>query len=228
MNKKEMAALAAAKYIKEGMVIGIGTGSTVFFLIEEIARLINSGMNLRCVATSKNTEEIARKLGIKISKIDEFETIDLAIDGVDQIDGNFDAIKGGGGALFREKIVAKIAREVIWIMDDSKQVEDLRDYLLPIEVLPFGVNHLIRKLNKMNIHASLRVRDGEAFITDNNNYILDLQIERDLDINESIAKINKIVGVIEVGYFPNYCDWLVIGTYQGPQILENNLKYKKK
>jgi ribose 5-phosphate isomerase A len=228
MNKKQIAAKAAAKYIKDGMVLGLGTGSTVYFLLEEVSELIKAGMNFKCVATSLATEEIAKKLNIPIYDINDVTSIDLAIDGVDEIDGDFNAIKGGGGALFREKIVAKVAKEVIWIMDDSKVVDKLGSFPLPIEVLPFGVYHVITKLEKIGMKATLRIRDGKIFVSDNNNYILDLHLEKPLDVYELILKLKKIIGVIEIGLFPNYCDRIVVGTYEGSQVLENHLKYQKK
>lgn len=138
MNSKKIAGEKATEYIKDGMIIGLGTGSTSYYMIEKVGALVKAGMKLKAVATSKESEEHALRLHIPIFNINEVPTIDLAIDGVDEIDNQFNAIKGGGGALFREKIVASRAKEVIWIMDESKLVKEIGNFPLPIEILPYG------------------------------------------------------------------------------------------
>ncbi|HBQ43473.1 MAG TPA: ribose 5-phosphate isomerase A, partial [Lactobacillus acetotolerans] len=125
MNKKQMAGYAACDYIKDNMILGLGTGSTAYYMVERLGQLVKEGLHIKAVATSNATAELAKSLHIELLDINDISSIDLAIDGVDEIDANFNAIKGGGGALFREKIVANLAKEVIWIMDDSKLVDSI-------------------------------------------------------------------------------------------------------
>lgn len=123
MQEKRLAGIKAADFIKDDMIVGLGTGSTVYYLIEQVGKFVKQGLNIKAVSTSKRTSSLAEKFDIPEISIDEAEKIDLAIDGVDEIDKHFNAIKGGGGSLFREKIVSTIANKVIWIMDSSKMVD---------------------------------------------------------------------------------------------------------
>ena len=134
MDKKKIAGEEAAKYVKDGMVVGLGTGSTAYHAVNAIGEMVKNGLKIQAIPTSKATEAQARELGIPLLTIDEVDHIDLDIDGVDEIDPQFNAIKGGGGALYREKVVADLAKEVIWIMDDSKPVKAIGDFHLPIEI----------------------------------------------------------------------------------------------
>src|SRR5699024_1388597 len=138
MNQKKIAGEKAAEYIKDGMVVGLGTGSTARYMVDKVGEMVKNGLKIQGVPTSKATEEQARSLGIPLLDINDVDHIDLDIDGVDEIDGDFNATKGGGGALFREKVVASLAKEVIWIMDESKLVDKLGAFPLPIEILPYG------------------------------------------------------------------------------------------
>lgn len=146
MDQKRVAGEKSTEYIKDGMILGLGTGSTAYYMIKKVGELIKNGMKIKAVATSKSTESLARELKIHLLSIDEVDRIDLAIDGVDEIDNEFNAIKGGGRALFREKIVASLANEVIWIMDESKLVDGIGEFPLPVEILPYGYKHLIKEL----------------------------------------------------------------------------------
>ena len=173
------------------------------------------------VSTSIQTVELAKSLGLSIKELEEIDHIDLAVDGVDEIDKDFNAIKGGGAALFREKIVADIAREVIWIYDESKDVEKLGNFNLPVEILPFGYSHTIRKMEKAGLKPVLRLKDGATLITDNNNYIVDLHLGYGFDIKAVKEKLESIVGVVEHGLFLNMCKLCIKGTEQGAVIIEN-------
>lgn len=224
MEQKRIAGEKATEYIKDGMILGLGTGSTAYYMIKKVGELVQNGMNLKVVATSKDTENLAKELHINLVKIDEVDRIDLAIDGVDEIDMNFNAIKGGGGALFREKIVAKVANEVIWIMDNSKLVDRIGAFPLPIEILPFGYTQVIRKLKEYSFNPVLRMKDENIFITDNGNYIVDLHIGISMNINDVYNKVNEITGVLEVGLFSNMCKRIIIGTNDGVKIIENKSK----
>ena len=206
MNLKEVVGKKAVEYVKDGMIVGLGTGSTVFYFVHALADRVKEGLNVEMVSTSIQTVELAKSLGLSIKDLEEIDHIDLAVDGVDEIDKDFNAIKGGGAALFREKIVADIAREVIWIYDESKDVEKLGNFNLPVEILPFGYSHTIRKMEEAGLKPVLRLKDGATLITDNNNYIVDLHLGYGFDIDEVKNKLADIVGVVEHGLFLNMCD----------------------
>lgn len=221
MNKKEIAGIKAAEFIEDNMVVGLGTGTTAFYLIHEVEKLIKQGYNLKCIPTSKSTEELAKQLSIPLLSIDDVTSIDLAIDGVDEIDSNFNAIKGGGGALFREKVVATLAKRVIWIMDDSKLVDHIGSFPLPVEVLPYGYKQVIRKLQDYAFNPILRKKDDKIFITDNGNFIIDLHLNKPINIDDVKNKLINIVGILEIGLFLNMCERIVIGTDNGVKVIEN-------
>lgn len=224
MELKRVAGEKAAEYIKDGMILGLGTGSTAYYMIKKVGELIQNGMNLKAVATSRSTENLAKELHIPLVEIDEVDRIDLCIDGVDEIDRNFNAIKGGGGALFREKIVANLANEVIWIMDDSKLVDSIGAFPLPIEVLPYGYTQVIKKLKTYSLNPKLRRKSDNIYITDNGNYIVDLHIGKPIDIIDVSEKVNGIIGVLETGLFINMCKYIVVGTNNGAEVIENKIK----
>ena len=221
MNLKEVVGKEAVKYVEDGMIVGLGTGSTVFYFVHALADRVKEGLNIQMVSTSIQTVELAKSLGLNIKELEEIDHIDLAVDGVDEIDKNFNAIKGGGAALFREKIVADIAKEVIWIYDESKDVEKLGKFNLPVEILPFGYSHTVRKLTEAGLNPVIRKKDGEILITDNHNYIADLHLGYGFDIEEVKEKLANIVGVVEHGLFLNMCKLCIKGTPEGAVIIEN-------
>ena len=221
MNLKEVVGKEAVKYVEDGMIVGLGTGSTVFYFVHALADKVKEGLNIQMVSTSIQTVELAKSLGLNIKELEEIDHIDLAVDGVDEIDKNFNAIKGGGAALFREKIVADIAKEVIWIYDESKDVEKLGKFNLPVEILPFGYSHTVRKLIEAGLNPVIRKKDGEILITDNHNYIADLHLGYGFDIEEVKEKLANIVGVVEHGLFLNMCKLCIKGTPEGAVIINN-------
>ena len=221
MNLKEVVGKEAVKYVEDGMIVGLGTGSTVFYFVHALADRVKEGLNIQMVSTSIQTVELAKSLGLNIKELEEIDHIDLAVDGVDEIDKNFNAIKGGGAALFREKIVADIAKEVIWIYDESKDVEKLGKFNLPVEILPFGYSHTVRKLTEAGLNPVIRKKDGEILITDNHNYIADLHLGYGFDIEEVKEKLANIVGVVEHGLFLNMCKLCIKGT-PGVAVIINN------
>ena len=221
MNLKEVVGKEAVKYVEDGMIVGLGTGSTVFYFVHALADRVKEGLNIQMVSTSIQTVELAKSLGLNIKELEEIDHIDLAVDGVDEIDKNFNAIKGGGAALFREKIVADIANEVIWIYDESKDVEKLGKFNLPVEILPFGYSHTVRKLTEAGLNPVIRKKDGEILITDNHNYIVDLHLGYGFDIEEVKQKLANIVGVVEHGLFLNMCKLCIKGTPEGAVIINN-------
>ena len=221
MNLKEVVGKEAVKYVEDGMIVGLGTGSTVFYFVHALADRVKEGLNIQMVSTSIQTVELAKSLSLNIKELEEIDHIDLAVDGVDEIDKNFNAIKGGGAALFREKIVADIAKEVIWIYDESKDVEKLGKFNLPVEILPFGYSHTVRKLTEAGLNPVIRKKDGEILITDNHNYIADLHLGYGFDIEEVKEKLANIVGVVEHGLFLNMCKLCIKGTPGGAVIINN-------
>lgn len=221
MNLKEVVGKEAVKYVEDGMIVGLGTGSTVFYFVHALADRVKEGLNIQMVSTSIQTVELAKSLGLNIKELEEIDHIDLAVDGVDEIDKNFNAIKGGGAALFREKIVADIAKEVIWIYDESKDVEKLGKFNLPVEILPFGYSHTVRKLTEAGLNPVIRKKDGEILITDNHNYIADLHLGYGFNIEEVKEKLANIVGVVEHGLFLNMCKLCIKGTPGGAVIINN-------
>jgi ribose 5-phosphate isomerase A len=221
MDKKKIAGEKAAEYVKDGMTLGLGTGSTAFHAVNAVGELVKKGMKLQAVPTSKATEAQARELGIPLLTIDEVEHIDLAIDGVDEIDPAFNAIKGGGGALYREKVVATMADEVIWIMDDSKLVEKIGAFHLPVEIAQYGSKQAIAKMEAYGWNPVLRVRDGKTFVTDNGNFIADLHLGAGFDIEDVYNKLSGMLGVLEHGLFLNMCKRIIVGTDEGAVVTEN-------
>ena len=224
MDKKKIAGEKAAEYVKDGMTLGLGTGSTAFHAVNAVGELVKKGMKLQAVPTSKATEAQARELGIPLLTIDEVEHIDLAIDGVDEIDPAFNAIKGGGGALYREKVVATMADEGIWIMDDSKLVEKIGAFHLPVEIAQYGSKQAIAKMEAYGWNPVLRVRDGKTFVTDNGNFIADLHLGAGFDIEDVYNKLSGMLGVLEHGLFLNMCKRIIVGTDEGAVVTENPAK----
>ena len=224
MDKKKIAGEKAAEYVKDGMTLGLGTGSTAFHAVNAVGELVKKGMKLQAAPTSRATEAQARELGIPLLTIDEVDHIDLAIDGVDEIDPAFNAIKGGGGALYREKVVATLADEVVWIMDDSKLVEHIGAFHLPVEIAQYGSKQAMAKMAGYGWNPVLRVRDGKTFVTDNGNFIADLHLGAGFDIEDVYSKLSGMLGVLEHGLFLNMCKRIIVGTDEGVQVTENPAK----
>lgn len=220
-KQKQRAAEAAARHLQDDMTIGLGTGSTAYYLILEAGRMAKAGMRLKAVTTSKATEELARSHHISVILPEETDCVDLAIDGVDEIDREFRAVKGGGGALLREKIVASKAKEVIWIMDESKLVERLGAFPFPVETVPFGMPFVKRRIADMGAVPVLRMGDGKSYLTDSGNFILDVQFAENTDISQAAEQIRNMPGVVETGYFGQMCSRIVAGTSSGVKVMEN-------
>ena len=219
MNEKQLAAEKSVEFIKNGMTIGLGTGSTVFFLVNKLAELVKSGLNVKCVSTSIQTTELAKSLGIKILGLDEVDKIDLTIDGADEVDENLNGIKGGGGALLFEKIVASNSIQVIWIVDSSKYVKKLGKFPLPVEVVPYGCKQLLNRFIDLGYNGIIRKNGKELYLTDSKNYIIDLNLDVIEDSVELEMKIKMLPGVVEVGLFNNIADMIIIGKSESTEIL---------
>ena len=216
---KKLAAEAALEYVKDGYVVGLGTGSTVRYLLAALEPRVCQGLKITGVPTSEETAELARKAGIPLLSDDDLWPIDVAIDGADQVDPRLNLIKGGGGALLREKIVAANARQVIIMVDETKRVPVLGDsFPLPIEVLPFGWRNTARAVQEIGGTVIRRERDRHVFRTASGHYILDLHMARIDDPGELEARLNRIPGVIECGLFVGRTALLLVGTSDGVEV----------
>lgn len=219
MNEKQLAAEHAVDYIKDGMIIGLGTGSTVAFMINKLSQRVKKGMKITVVSTSSTTSNLATSLGIKISKLSEIDEIDLTIDGADEVDEDLNGIKGGGGALLYEKIIASISKQNIWIVDSTKLVKTLGKFPLPVEVVKFGSGHLLREFVKKGYKPTFRNAGKNRFITDNNNYIIDLKMDRIEDPSALDIKLKNNPGVIETGLFYNIADVVLAGVGESVNVI---------
>lgn len=220
MNKKLNAAKKAIEFIKDGMTLGLGTGSTVEIMIEELSKKIKSGLDIKCISTSSRTSQFANKFGIIIHDFDSVSRIDLTIDGADEVDPYLQGIKGGGGALLFEKIVAYNSEKNIWIVDDSKLVNKLGNFPLPIEVIPFAARKLFFKFESMKLNPTIRKSENKNFITDSGNFIIDCKIGEIESPKELEKKLKMIPGVVEVGLFIDVADYVIIGYNDRTAILE--------
>lgn len=222
MNLKQAAALKAATFVKDGMIVGLGTGSTAYFLVEEIGRRVNEeGLKITGVATSVDTEQQAKSLGIPMKSIDEVDHVDLTIDGADEISADFHGIKGGGAALLFEKIVASYSNDYIWIVDESKLVEKLGRFPLPVEVIPYGSRQLFKLFEARGFHPAWRLEeDGKLKKTDGGHYIIDLHLDVIEEPHALAEYLDRLVGVVEHGLFLDMVKHVIIGKESGPQLLE--------
>ncbi|MEH7226448.1 ribose-5-phosphate isomerase RpiA [Bacillus sp. JJ1566] len=206
MNEKKVVGEKAIDYIKDGMVVGLGTGSTVFYTISKLGELVKNGLSIKGIPTSKQTEKLAKEVGIPLIPFNEVEQIDVAIDGADEVDPDLNLIKGGGGALLREKIIANAAKTFIVVADPDKNVARLGSFPLPVEVLPFGIEMTKKRIQELGLIPHLRQVHGNPFQTDNGNYILDSHFTDITNLKELESKLNLIPGVIENGLFLGMTD----------------------
>lgn len=209
---KKIAAEEAVKSVKDGMAVGLGTGSTAKYVIESIGEL---GLKVTGVPTSKATERLAEKAGIRLVEPNDVKGVDIAIDGADQVGPEKDLIKGGGGALTREKIVAGMAQKFIVVVDETKIVPYF-SFPVAVEVLDFNLNGCKRALEKLGASASVRMKGEKRFKTDNGNRILDCKFGNIQDPAWMEKRINNIPGVIENGIFPHiYVSEVIVGGRKG-------------
>lgn len=214
--KKIVAEYAVDNYVEDGMNVGLGTGSTAYYAIKRIGELVSKGFKLTCVATSIQSEMLARECGIRIVDLDDISHLDLTIDGADEVDQKMQLIKGLGGALLREKIVAAASFKEVIIADESKKVDILGEKTpLPVEVLKFGHSKTKFALEKQGCKATLRMKGGEPFITDGGNYIYDCKFESIDNPFFLESRLDIIPGVIECGLFLNTATTVLISTPDG-------------
>jgi ribose 5-phosphate isomerase A len=201
LNEKKVIGEKAIEYVKDGMVVGLGTGSTAYYFTSKLGELVQQGLNIKGVPTSKKTETLANELGIPLVSFNEIEQIDVAVDGADEVDADLNLIKGGGGALLREKIIAASAKTFIVIADSQKNVDTLGTFPLPVEVVPFGLEMTIKHIRDLGGKTELRQQQGNPFLTDNGNYILDTNFQEIKEPKELEKKLNLIPGVVDNGLF---------------------------
>ncbi len=218
---KKAAALKASEFVRSGMVVGLGTGSTAKHLLVALGEQVQAGMKLRGVPTSQETAVLAKQAGIPLIDAENRWEIDVAIDGADQVDPHFNLIKGGGGALLKEKIVAASAKQFIVMVDHTKQVPVLGgSFPLPIEVIPFGWGSTAREIEALTkSRVVLRERNGAPFRTEAGNLIVDVHIDRISQPGELETALNLIPGVVETGLFVGRTNVLIVGTPQGVHTL---------
>lgn len=210
-KEKQLAAKEAVKYIKDKYVVGLGTGSTAYFAIAEVGKMVEKGLKIYAVPTSTKTEEQANSLNIPLISIDDVDSIDVTIDGTDEFDEDLNLIKGGGGALLKEKMVAKITKKQIIIADSSKKVNKLGAFKIPVEVLPFAADFACKRIEEFGGKVKIRRKEGEVFLTDEKNYIIDADFGLIENLQEISDQINNIEGVVCNGLFLGLADIVIMG-----------------
>ena len=220
---KEEAGIAACAYVKSGMKVGLGTGSTVKYTILELGRQVREeGLEIVGVPTSLATRDLAIEVGITLADLDDLNGLDVVIDGTDEFDPQFQLIKGGGAALLREKVVAQSSASMVVVADERKQVATLGAFPLPIEVTPFSYNTTKRAIEQsLGCNVSMREKDGTLLTTDNGNFIADAHTGPTLTHpEETERKLLNLAGVVQVGLFNNMCDVVVLASSDGVSVLE--------
>ena len=221
---KQQAGIEACKFVKNGMKVGLGTGSTVKHTVIELGRRMSEeGLQIVGVPTSLATEKLAIKVGIPLVELSECDALDIVIDGADEFDSNFNLIKGGGAALLREKIVAQESLSMVVVADDRKMVDTLGAFPLPIEITPFSHQATIRQLTRLlDCRVNCRMAGDNPVVTDNGNYIADAHCGPNLRQPVALeVDILKIAGVVQVGLFNNMCDVVVLAKKSGVETIIN-------
>lgn len=215
-QEKEAAGRAAAELVRDGDIVGLGTGSTAYFAVVAIGERVKSGLKIIGIPTSVQTADLARQLGIPLTTLDEHPEIDITIDGADEVDPKLNLIKGGGGALLREKVVASASKKMVVVADSGKIVSVLGKFPLPVEVISFARTVVEKKIRALGASPKLRTKpDGSAFLTDNGNQILDCSFERIPDSPALARELNGMAGVVEHGLFIGMAKLVLVGRGDG-------------
>ncbi|OEL01091.1 ribose-5-phosphate isomerase [Staphylococcus succinus] len=220
---KKIVAKEAVTHIKDGMTIGLGTGSTMQYVLEFLGDQVKKGLDISGIATSESTAELAKKLNIPLTSFKNVKKLDIAIDGADEVDAHFNLIKGGGGALLREKLIANAAKSFIVVIDKNKLVEQLGAFLLPVEIIPFGWEITGQKIMDLGGVPKLRQLENQPYITDNGNYILDCDFGLIGNPPSLEKSLNSIIGVVESGLFINMANKVLVSDDSNVQTLNNIL-----
>ena len=218
---KQLACQRAAQEVQDGMVLGLGTGSTVYYFLHELGRMVREGIRLTGIPTSVQTAQLATQLAIPLTTLDDQPHLDLAVDGADEVDAHLNLIKGAGGALLREKIIAANATRFLVVVDESKMVTQLGErYSLPVEVVPFGHTPAMRALEGLGARVTLRRgTDGQPWLSDNGNYILDCHFGPIPDSMALQKALLAIPAVVDSGLFLNMTDTVIVGHAEGVRLL---------
>ena len=222
ISEKQLSAEAACNYVKDGMIVGLGTGTTAEFAVRKIGKLVRNGLSIRGIPTSNRTKELAEAEGIPLIDFSESMFIDLTIDGADEIDGNLNMIKGGGAALLQEKIVASVSKAEIIVVNRTKLVDQLGAFPLPVEVIPFGWQVVFNQLESLHGNPDLRLNKGQPQVTDQGNYIIDCHFRKIENPKLLEHQLNMIPGVVENGLFINLCTKMIIADGEQLTVKDRN------
>ena len=224
ISEKQLSAETACDYVKDGMIVGLGTGTTAEFAVRKIGKLVRNGLSIRGIPTSNRTKELAEAEGIPLIDFSESMFIDLTIDGADEIDGNLNMIKGGGAALLQEKIVASVSKAEIIVVNRTKLVDQLGAFPLPVEVIPFGWQVVFNQLESLHGNPDLRLNKGQPQVTDQGNYIIDCHFRKIENPKLLEHQLNMIPGVVENGLFINLCTKMILAD--GEQLIVKDRKLR--
>ncbi|MED5435045.1 MAG: ribose-5-phosphate isomerase RpiA [SAR324 cluster bacterium] len=224
ISEKQRAAEAAVEYVKDGMIVGLGTGSTTEFAVKKLGERVRDGLAIRGIPTSDVTKVQAEEEGVPLIDFSETMYIDLTIDGADEIDVNLNMIKGGGAALLREKIVASASKEEIIIVSHEKFVKQLGSFPLPVEVIPFGWQVIFNQLETLGGSPDLRLKQGQPLLTDQGNYIIDCRFRQIIDAAQLEQRLNMIPGVVENGLFTGFCTRMIMAEGEKIVVKERGIK----
>ena len=222
--EKQLSAEAACDYIKDGMIVGLGTGTSADFAVRKLGSLVREGLSIRGIPTSYRTKKLAEAEGIPLIDFSESMFIDITIDGADEIDENLNMIKGGGAALLKEKIVASVSRKEIIVGSKTKMVDHLGSFPLPVEVITFGWQVVFNQLESLQGNPDLRLNNGQPLLTDQGNYIVDCQFRKISNPKLLENQINMIPGVVENGLFINLCTKMILAD--GEQLIVKDRKIR--
>ena len=218
-QEKEAAARASLRFVKNGQVVGLGTGSTTAFFIQLLGAEVKRGLNIRGIPTSVRSRELAESLGIPLTTLDDCQDIAVTVDGADEVDPQLRLIKGGGGAMLREKIVASATKQLVIVADASKQVPVLGKFPLPVEVIGFAQTLVAKRITALGADVSVRTNaDGTPYVTDENNHILDCRFGRIQDADSLARQLSDMPGVVEHGLFIGMAS--VVLFARGSEIVE--------
>ncbi|AXI11188.1 ribose 5-phosphate isomerase A [Oceanobacillus zhaokaii] len=209
---KKLAGEEAVHYVKNEMKVGLGSGSTVYWMIRKLGELVQQGLDIEGIPSSNQTAQWAKDFGVPLTDFSKVAQLDITIDGADEVDRDFHLIKGGGGALFREKVIAMAAKELIIIVDKSKLVPHLGSYPLPVEVLPFGWEVTAKNIALLGAQPIIRKKDEQIFVSDNGNYILDCSFGEINDPKKLHKQLIQLVGVVETGLFVNMANTVIVSN----------------